>query len=64
MKSEKNRTSRARPDQTTLLPPLLCVNMLTRQHFRVTWALAADSLTDANCPNEENVTHVERVYIG
>jgi len=55
----------------TRRPPLLYATLVARHPFRVTLYLGlglgllpADSLTDANCPNEKNVTRVERVYIG
>ena len=54
-----------------MLAPLLYATLVARDPFRVTLYLGlglgllpADSLTDANCPNEKNVTRVERVYIG
>ena len=56
---------------TRRVPPLLYTTLVARHPFRVTLCLGlglgllpADSLTDANCPNEKNVTRVERVYIG
>ena len=62
LKSQKNITHKA---------PLLYATLVARDPFRVTLYLGlglgllpADSLTDANCPNEKNVTRVERVYIG